>query len=125
MCTCVCACVHIFIYFLFAVDASVKDQKPQSSGTERQFSTSLLSDIKMAVGAEKTNQLFVALQTYKKTNDYEQMVSTVVGLLTERDEDIILLKSGSLCFSEEITGAWVLVTIFYTDGYLRNCFIVF
>lgn len=33
---------------------------------------------------------------YKKTNDYEQMVSTVVGLLTERDEDIILLKRESL-----------------------------
>uniref|UniRef100_A0A8B9HR04 Regulator of telomere elongation helicase 1 n=1 Tax=Astyanax mexicanus TaxID=7994 RepID=A0A8B9HR04_ASTMX len=34
----------------------------------------------------------LSLQTYKKTNNYEQMVSTVVGLLTERDEDIVLLR---------------------------------
>uniref|UniRef100_A0A8B9HHP4 Regulator of telomere elongation helicase 1 n=1 Tax=Astyanax mexicanus TaxID=7994 RepID=A0A8B9HHP4_ASTMX len=57
-----------------------------------QFSATLLSDIKKAIGSEKTNQLFIALQTYKKTNNYEQMVSTVVGLLTERDEDIVLLR---------------------------------
>lgn len=74
----------------------MKDQKPQQSGKDSQFSSSLLSDIKKSIGAEKTNQLFAALQMYKKTNDYEQMVSTVVGLLTERDEDIILLKRESL-----------------------------
>ncbi|XP_062868551.1 regulator of telomere elongation helicase 1 [Trichomycterus rosablanca] len=73
-------------------DASMKDQKPNQPGKGGHFSATLLSDIKKAVGAEKTNQLFVALQTYKKTNDYEQMVSTVVGLLTERDGDIFLLK---------------------------------
>lgn len=83
-----CCCFFI----LFTVDAGVKDQKPQQSCKESQLSASLLSDIKKAIGAEKTNQLFVALQMYKKTDDYEQMVSTVVGLLTERDEDIILLK---------------------------------
>lgn len=70
----------------------MKDQKPEQSCKESQLSASLLSDIKKSIGAEKTNQLFVALQMYKKTDDYEQMVSTVVGLLTERDEDIILLK---------------------------------
>lgn len=74
----------------------MKNEKPQQSSKECQFSVSLLSDIKKAIGAEKTNQLFVALQMYKKTNDYNQMVSTVVGLLTERDEDIILLKRESL-----------------------------
>ncbi|MCJ8737913.1 hypothetical protein PDJAM_G00029500 [Pangasius djambal] len=83
---------HLGTHNLCGMDAGVKDQKLQQSGKESQFSASLLSDIKTAIGAEKTNQLFVALQTYKKTNDYEQMVSTVVGLLTERDEDIILLK---------------------------------
>lgn len=87
-------------FFLFTVDASVKDPKTQQSGKDSQLSHSLLSDIKKAIGAEKTNQLFVALQTYKKTNDYEQMVSTVVGLLTERDEDIILLKRESLSLRE-------------------------
>ncbi|XP_076880804.1 regulator of telomere elongation helicase 1 [Brachyhypopomus gauderio] len=69
-----------------------KGQKSQQSGKGSQFSASLVSDVKKAIGAVKTNQLFVALQTYKKTNNYEQMVSTVVGLLTERDEDIVLLR---------------------------------
>lgn len=78
------------------VDTSVNEQARNQSGKDGQFSATLLSDIKKAVGAEKTKQLFVALQTYKKTNDYEQMVSTVVGLLTERDEDIHLLKSESV-----------------------------
>ncbi|TSM94697.1 Regulator of telomere elongation helicase 1 [Bagarius yarrelli] len=72
------------------VNACVKDQ-PQSS-KDGQCTASLLADIKKAIGVEKTNRLFLALKTYKKTNNYEQMVSTVVGLLTERDEDIILLK---------------------------------
>uniref|UniRef100_A0AAR2M5B6 Regulator of telomere elongation helicase 1 n=1 Tax=Pygocentrus nattereri TaxID=42514 RepID=A0AAR2M5B6_PYGNA len=44
----------------------------------------------VCVKAKQYSQL--TLQTYKKTNNYEQMVSTVVGLLTERDEDIVLLK---------------------------------
>ncbi|KAG7327644.1 hypothetical protein KOW79_009250 [Hemibagrus wyckioides] len=81
---------HLGTHLLSGMDASVKDQTQPRK--ESQVSASLLSDIKKAIGAEKTNQLFLALQTYKKTNDYEQMVSTVVGLLTERDEDIILLK---------------------------------
>uniref|UniRef100_A0A672Q0N5 Regulator of telomere elongation helicase 1 n=1 Tax=Sinocyclocheilus grahami TaxID=75366 RepID=A0A672Q0N5_SINGR len=54
--------------------------------------SSLLSDIKQAIGAEKTRQMFLALQAYKTSNNYEQMVSTVVSLLTERDEDIALLE---------------------------------
>ncbi|KAG9266683.1 regulator of telomere elongation helicase 1 [Astyanax mexicanus] len=85
---------HLGTHNLCGVGA-VKDQKPQkpqTSGKDGQFSATLLSDIKKAIGSEKTNQLFIALQTYKKTNNYEQMVSTVVGLLTERDEDIVLLR---------------------------------
>ncbi|XP_053368397.1 regulator of telomere elongation helicase 1 [Clarias gariepinus] len=103
---------HLGTHNLCGTDSSVKDQKPQQSGKDSQFSSSLLSDIKKSIGAEKTNQLFAALQMYKKTNDYEQMVSTVVGLLTERDEDIILLKRLAVFipphhrqqFSEMLTG---------------------
>uniref|UniRef100_A0A8B9HQ84 Regulator of telomere elongation helicase 1 n=1 Tax=Astyanax mexicanus TaxID=7994 RepID=A0A8B9HQ84_ASTMX len=73
-------------------------KSPQTSGKDGQFSATLLSDIKKAIGSEKTNQLFIALQTYKKTNNYEQMVSTVVGLLTERDEDIVLLRRDLVSF---------------------------
>uniref|UniRef100_A0A4W4EBL9 Regulator of telomere elongation helicase 1 n=1 Tax=Electrophorus electricus TaxID=8005 RepID=A0A4W4EBL9_ELEEL len=83
---------HLGTHNLLCSFPGMTDQTPQQSGKGSQFSTSLVSDLKKAIGTEKTNQLFVALQTYKKTNNYEQMVSTVVGLLTERDEDIVLLR---------------------------------
>uniref|UniRef100_A0A671QMP6 Regulator of telomere elongation helicase 1 n=1 Tax=Sinocyclocheilus anshuiensis TaxID=1608454 RepID=A0A671QMP6_9TELE len=67
-------------------------QKPQTSIKEGLSCSSLLSDIKQAIGAEKNRQMFLALQAYKTSNNYEQMVSTVVSLLTERDEDIALLE---------------------------------
>uniref|UniRef100_A0A671QR57 Regulator of telomere elongation helicase 1 n=1 Tax=Sinocyclocheilus anshuiensis TaxID=1608454 RepID=A0A671QR57_9TELE len=66
--------------------------KPQTSIKEGLSCSSLLSDIKQAIGAEKNRQMFLALQAYKTSNNYEQMVSTVVSLLTERDEDIALLE---------------------------------
>ncbi|XP_028850608.1 regulator of telomere elongation helicase 1 isoform X2 [Denticeps clupeoides] len=60
--------------------------------TDSDISSALFADIKKAIGTQKTNQLFVALQTYKKNNDYENMVATVVSLLTEKDENFGLLK---------------------------------
>lgn len=80
-----------FVSFL-TVNVRSEDQKPQTSIKEGPSCSSLLSDIKQAIGAEKTRQMFLALQAYKTSNSYEQMVSTVVSLLTERDEDIALLE---------------------------------
>ncbi|KAK7127973.1 hypothetical protein R3I93_020529 [Phoxinus phoxinus] len=74
------------------VNVRSEDQKPHTSIKEGPSCSSLLSDIKQAIGAEKTRQMFLALQAYKTSNNYEQMVSTVVSLLTERDEDIALLE---------------------------------
>uniref|UniRef100_A0A9J7WYP8 Regulator of telomere elongation helicase 1 n=1 Tax=Cyprinus carpio carpio TaxID=630221 RepID=A0A9J7WYP8_CYPCA len=76
----------------FIVNVRSEVQKPQTSIKEGLSCSSLLSDIKLAIGAEKTKQMFLALQAYKTSNNYEQMVSTVVSLLTERDEDIALLE---------------------------------
>ncbi|XP_051957724.1 LOW QUALITY PROTEIN: regulator of telomere elongation helicase 1-like [Xyrauchen texanus] len=73
------------------VNVRREDQKPKASIKDSLSCSSLLSDIRQAIGAEKTHQMFLALQAYKATNNYEQMVSTVVSLLTERDEDIALL----------------------------------
>ncbi|XP_051528056.1 regulator of telomere elongation helicase 1-like isoform X2 [Myxocyprinus asiaticus] len=73
------------------VNVRREDQKPKASINDGLSCSSLLSDIRQAIGAEKTRQMFLALQAYKATNNYEQMVSTVVSLLTERDEDIALL----------------------------------
>ncbi|XP_057218677.1 regulator of telomere elongation helicase 1 isoform X2 [Triplophysa rosa] len=74
-----------------SVNVRNEEQKPQTSIKDGLSCSSFLSDIRQAIGAEKTRQMFLALQAYKTTNNYEQMVSTVVSLLTERDEDITLL----------------------------------
>ncbi len=81
-----------FFFFFFTVNVRSEVQKPQTSIKEGLSCSSLLSDIKQAIGAEKTRQMFLALQAYKTSHNYEQMVSTVVSLLTERDEDIALLE---------------------------------
>uniref|UniRef100_A0A667WJ51 Regulator of telomere elongation helicase 1 n=1 Tax=Myripristis murdjan TaxID=586833 RepID=A0A667WJ51_9TELE len=55
-----------------------------------------VADVKKAIGAEKCSQLFVAIQNYKKTDNYETLVSTVVNLLTEKDDDFTLLVSDDM-----------------------------
>lgn len=66
--------------------------KPQpGSATKTEIHTTFLADVKKALGVEKSTQLFQAIYSYKKTDNYEQLVTTVVSLLTERDQDIHLL----------------------------------
>uniref|UniRef100_A0A8C1UW48 Regulator of telomere elongation helicase 1 n=1 Tax=Cyprinus carpio TaxID=7962 RepID=A0A8C1UW48_CYPCA len=67
-------------------------QKPQTFIKEGLSCSSLLSDIKQAIGAEKTRQMLLALQAYKTSNNYDQMVSAVVSLLTERYEDFLVVS---------------------------------
>uniref|UniRef100_A0A6Q2X2B9 Regulator of telomere elongation helicase 1 n=1 Tax=Esox lucius TaxID=8010 RepID=A0A6Q2X2B9_ESOLU len=45
---------------------------------------------------DKSNQLFSAIQSYKKTDSYESLVGTVVSLLTEKNEDFNLLSTFAL-----------------------------
>ncbi len=85
-------CTFITCLFIFTVNVRSDVQKPHTSIKEGLSCSSLLSDIKQAIGAEKTRQMFLALQAYKTSFNYEQMVSAVVSLLTERDEDIALLE---------------------------------
>ncbi|TRY98694.1 hypothetical protein DNTS_004808 [Danionella cerebrum] len=82
-------------------NAKSDEQKAQTSVEDISSCSSLLADIKQAVGAEKTNQLFSALKAYKASNNYEQMVSCVVSLLTERDEDIALLERISVLIRQQ------------------------
>uniref|UniRef100_A0A8C8JSW9 Regulator of telomere elongation helicase 1 n=1 Tax=Oncorhynchus tshawytscha TaxID=74940 RepID=A0A8C8JSW9_ONCTS len=56
----------------------------------------LESDVKKSIGLEKSNQLFSAIQSYKKTDNYDSLVGTVVGLLTEKNEDFNLLSTFAL-----------------------------
>ncbi|KAM9785914.1 regulator of telomere elongation helicase 1 [Neosynchiropus ocellatus] len=50
-----------------------------------------LADVKRALAPEKSARLFEAISNYKKTDDYENLVSIVVSLFTEKDEHFQLL----------------------------------
>uniref|UniRef100_A0A665WGE4 Regulator of telomere elongation helicase 1 n=1 Tax=Echeneis naucrates TaxID=173247 RepID=A0A665WGE4_ECHNA len=50
-----------------------------------------VSDVKKALGAERSAQLFETIQSYKKTNNYENLVTTVVSMFTERHDDFQFL----------------------------------
>uniref|UniRef100_A0AAQ4PPV0 Regulator of telomere elongation helicase 1 n=1 Tax=Gasterosteus aculeatus aculeatus TaxID=481459 RepID=A0AAQ4PPV0_GASAC len=59
--------------------------------SKRDVPAAFLADVKKAIGEEKSTLLFQALQSYKKSDNYDDMVGTVVSVFTERDEDFILL----------------------------------
>lgn len=61
------------------------------SAPKSEVHAAFLSDVKKALGAEQTARLFQAIHSYKKTDNYESLVTTVVSLFTERDEDFSLL----------------------------------
>lgn len=63
------------------------------SAPKNEFHAAFLADVKKSLGAEKSTQLFQAIHKYKKTDNYENLVTTVVSLFTERDEDFNLLVS--------------------------------
>uniref|UniRef100_A0A8C7MH67 Regulator of telomere elongation helicase 1 n=1 Tax=Oncorhynchus kisutch TaxID=8019 RepID=A0A8C7MH67_ONCKI len=61
------------------------------SAQKSQIYASFIADVKKSIGLEKSNQLFSAIQSYKKTDNYDSLVGTVVSLLTEKNEDFNLL----------------------------------
>lgn len=61
------------------------------SSSKSQVHSSFLADVKKALGPEKMALLFQSLDNYKKSNDYDSLVTTVVSLFTEKDEDFHLL----------------------------------
>ena len=40
-----------------------------------------------------SNQLLVAMRRYEKDDGYESLITTAVGLLTQKDDDLVLLES--------------------------------
>ncbi|XP_072224081.1 regulator of telomere elongation helicase 1 [Leuresthes tenuis] len=61
------------------------------SAPKSEVNATFLADVKKALGAEKSAQLFQAVHSYKKSDNYEDLVTTVVSLFTERDENFNLL----------------------------------
>ncbi|XP_068180728.1 regulator of telomere elongation helicase 1 isoform X2 [Antennarius striatus] len=62
-----------------------------ASASRTSFQSTFVAEVKKALGPEKSAQLFSALCSYKNTENYDNMVTTVVSLFTERDEDFHLL----------------------------------
>ncbi|XP_041114358.1 regulator of telomere elongation helicase 1-like [Polyodon spathula] len=55
-----------------------------------------LEDVKRALGPTKYKQFYVAIQAYKRTDNYDNMVSETVALFTEKTEDFELLRRFSM-----------------------------
>uniref|UniRef100_A0A8C3G854 Regulator of telomere elongation helicase 1 n=1 Tax=Cyclopterus lumpus TaxID=8103 RepID=A0A8C3G854_CYCLU len=67
-------------------------REPQTGRTSHtDIHSAFLADVKKAIGAEKSARLFQAIKSFKKTDGYDALVTTVVSLFTERDEDFKLL----------------------------------
>ncbi|KAJ0036143.1 hypothetical protein NQD34_004820 [Periophthalmus magnuspinnatus] len=81
-----CLALHVAFSYIFVLAPAPKTE----------IHATFLADLKKALGAEKSAQFFQAIRSYKQTDNYEQLVSVVVSLLTERDEDFHLLASMSL-----------------------------
>ncbi|KAJ8390129.1 hypothetical protein AAFF_G00110030 [Aldrovandia affinis] len=69
------------------------DPAPDKSAEKTKIYSTFLTDVKKAIGVERTNQLFKAIQDYKHTDNYNNMVSVVVSLLTETSEGYCLLRT--------------------------------
>ncbi|XP_041801882.1 regulator of telomere elongation helicase 1 isoform X2 [Chelmon rostratus] len=67
-------------------------REPQTGfAPKSEVHATFLADVKKSLGEEKSAQLFQAIYSYKKTDNYENLVTIVVSLFTERDEDFNLL----------------------------------
>ncbi|XP_039591030.1 regulator of telomere elongation helicase 1 isoform X2 [Polypterus senegalus] len=70
-------------------DLLSKDKSEHQSNRLKDY----LDKVKEALGPQKYQQFFVSLQTYKKTDNYDNMVLEIVSLLTEGTSDFALLHS--------------------------------
>ncbi|KAH0619286.1 hypothetical protein JD844_019211 [Phrynosoma platyrhinos] len=71
-------------------------KKPSSSLREdhnEKIRSTYLNDLKMALDKSSFNSFFSALSAYKKTDNYDAMVSVVAALTTEKPEHFHLLQS--------------------------------
>ncbi|XP_053309652.1 regulator of telomere elongation helicase 1 [Spea bombifrons] len=58
----------------------------------RTQASAYLSQVKQVLGSSNFQRFSAALSSYKKTDNYQEMVSEIVGLLTEKQEDYTLLR---------------------------------
>ncbi|XP_018604601.2 regulator of telomere elongation helicase 1 isoform X2 [Scleropages formosus] len=88
---------HLSVQGLSKVNAPLENETARQalhgSSQKSILYATFISDIKRAIGVEKSHQFFSAVEDYKKTDNYDNMISKVVSLLTEKAEDFSVLKT--------------------------------
>nr|XP_046251810.1 regulator of telomere elongation helicase 1 [Scatophagus argus] len=70
-------------------------REPQTdSASNSEVHSTFLADVKKALGVEKSAQLFHTISSYKKTDNYENLVTKVTSLFTERNDISLLVRFG-------------------------------
>lgn len=90
-------CLALSRFLALSLPASDSVGKAQPA-PNNEVHASFLAHVKKALGAEKSAELFQAIHSYKKTDNYENLISTVVNLFTEKDEDFCLLVRKTFFF---------------------------
>ncbi|XP_063003371.1 regulator of telomere elongation helicase 1 [Elgaria multicarinata webbii] len=77
-------------------DPSKKPSHPQKESRNQIIRSAYLSDLKTALDKSSFNSFFSALSAYKRTDDYNAMVSVVAALTTGKPEHFHLLQRFSM-----------------------------
>ncbi|XP_077573779.1 regulator of telomere elongation helicase 1 isoform X2 [Stigmatopora nigra] len=67
------------------------------ANSRAQVQATFLADVKTALGLKGSSQLFKAINDYKKTDNYDNVVTVAVALFTEEEENFsLLVRFGSV-----------------------------
>ncbi|XP_067856661.1 regulator of telomere elongation helicase 1 isoform X2 [Heptranchias perlo] len=72
--------------------STATSSKTSADQKKQHLLAAYINDAKKALGPIKYNRFSTVLQTYKKTDNYDNMVSEIAALFTEKSEDFHLLR---------------------------------
>lgn len=90
-------CSHILCLSGQNASAAPRKEAEKAPGSRKEhhqaLRTAYLSDVQRALDKSSYSQFHSALLAYKKTDNYDAMVSVIAALTTERPQDFHLLQS--------------------------------
>lgn len=90
-------CSHILCLPGQNASAAPRKEAEKAPGSRKEhhqaLRTAYLSDVQRALDKSSYSQFYSALLDYKKTDNYDAMVSVIAALTTERPQDFHLLQS--------------------------------
>jgi len=103
--TCLCVpkpCSHVFFCFSGQNTGQAPKTDAETASSSRRdahqvLRSTYLNDVKRALNKSTYSRFYEALLAYKKTDNYDAMISVIAALTTERPEDFHLLQSKG-CF---------------------------